>query len=200
MDDLYKKGLFLEYFTVIYNIGEAFFSILFGSLSNSIALVGFGLDSVVESLSGIILIWRLKIHGFVGEEEEYEIEKKATKLVGVTFFILSFYVLIESIRKLIFVEKSDPSVAGIIIALASLLIMPFLYYQKNSIGAKIGSKALIADSKETLACAFLSLPLFLGLTSNYFFGLWQADSIVGIIIFIFLVKEGIEIVRESDND
>lgn len=200
MDDLYRKGLALEYFTVIYNICEAFFSIFFGSLSNSIALVGFGLDSVVESLSGIIIIWRLKKHGFLDEEEEFEIEKKATKLVGVTFFILGFYVLVESIRKLIFVEKSDPSLAGIIIALASLLIMPFLYYQKNSIGKKIGSKALVADSKETLACAFLSLPLLLGLTSNYFFGLWQADSIVCIIIFMFLVKEGTEIIRESDND
>ncbi|MCC7572541.1 MAG: cation transporter [Candidatus Methanofastidiosum sp.] len=200
MDDLYRKGLSLEYFTVIYNIIEAFFSIIFGSLSNSIALVGFGLDSIVESLSGIILIWRLNKHGFVGEEEEFDIEKKATKLVGFTFFILGFYVLIESIRKLIFVEKPNPSLVGIIIALASLLIMPLLYSQKNKIGKKIGSKALIADSKETLACAFLSLPLFFGLTLNYMFGFWQADPLVGILIFIFLIKEGIEIIKGHDND
>ena len=200
MGDLYKRGLSLEYFTVVYNILEAFFSIIFGSLSNSIALIGFGLDSIVESISGIILIWRLKKHGFVGADEELDIEKKATKLVGLTFFILGFYVLVESIRKLIVVEKPDPSIAGIIIALASLLIMPLLFYQKNSIGKKIGSKALVADSKETLACSFLSLPLFLGLTLNYLFGFWQADPVVGIIIFIFLVKEGIEIITESDND
>ncbi len=200
MEDLYRKGLSLEYFTVIYNIVEAFFSIIFGSLSNSIALVGFGLDSIVESLSGIILIWRLKKHGFVDEEEELDIEKKATKLVGFTFFILGFYVLVESIKKLIFLEKPDPSLAGVIIALASLLIMPLLYSQKNKIGKKIGSKALIADSKETLACAFLSLPLFLGLTLNYLFGFWQADPLVGILIFIFLIKEGIEIIKGHDND
>jgi len=200
MDDLYKKALFLEYFTLLYNILEAFFSIIIGNLSNSIALIGFGLDSVVESLSGIILIWRLKKHGFVDEEEELEIEKKATKLVGLTFFILSFYVLIESIRKLIILEKPDPSLAGLIIAVASLLLMPLLFYQKNIIGKKIGSKALIADSKETLACAFLSLPLFLGLTLNYLFGFWQADPIVGMIIFIFLLKEGIEIIKGSDKD
>ncbi len=200
MDYLYRKGLSLEYFTIIYNIFEAFFSIIFGSLSNSIALVGFGLDSIVESLSGIILIWRLKKHGFVDEAEELDLEKKATKLVGLTFLVLGTYVLAESIRKLVAVEKPDPSFAGIIIALASLLIMPLLFYQKNTIGKKIGSKALVADSKETLACAFLSLPLFLGLTLNYLFGFWQADPLVGIIIFIFLVKEGIEITKESEKD
>ena len=200
MENLYKKGLFLEYFTVAYNIFEAFFSIIFGTLSNSIALVGFGLDSVVESLSGIILIWRLKKHGFVNEYEELNVEKKATKLVGLTFLILGFYVLIESIRKILITEKPDPSLAGIIISIASILIMPILFYQKNIIGKKINSKSLIADSKETLACAFLSLPLFFGLSLNYFFGFWQADPIVGVIIFIFLIKEGIEIMKGADND
>jgi divalent metal cation (Fe/Co/Zn/Cd) transporter len=78
--------------------------------------------------------------------------------------------------------------------------MPLLFYQKNNVGKKIGSKALIADSKETLACAFLSLPLFFGLSLNYFFGFWQADSIAGAIIFIFLIKEGVEIIRGADND
>jgi len=200
MEHLYKKGLLLEYFTVTYNLFEALFSIIFGSLSNSISLVGFGMDSIVESLSGIILIWRLKKHGFVEEGKEFDVEKKATKLVGITFFILGAYVLFESIRKLIVVEESFPSIPGILISLASLLIMPLLYYQKNIIGKEMGSKALIADSKETLACAFLSLPLLIGLVLNYIFGFWQADSIVGIIIVIFLIKEGIEIVFDADED
>ncbi|HNZ86996.1 MAG TPA: cation transporter [Methanofastidiosum sp.] len=200
MEHLYKKGLLLEYFTVTYNLFEALFSIIFGSLSNSISLVGFGMDSIVESLSGIILIWRLKKHGFVEEGKEFDVEKKATKLVGITFFILGAYVLFESIRKLIVVEESFPSIPGILISLASLLIMPLLYYQKNIIGKEMGSKALIADSKETLACAFLSLPLLIGLVLNYLFGFWQADSIVGIIIVIFLIKEGIEIVFDADED
>jgi divalent metal cation (Fe/Co/Zn/Cd) transporter len=200
MEDLYKKGLSLEYFTVTYNIFEAVFSIIFGSLSNSIALVGFGLDSVVESLSGFILIWRLKKHGFVEEGEEIDAEEKATKLVGLTFLTLGFYVLVESVRKLLIAEKPDPSLVGIIIAIASLFIMPLLFYQKNNVGKKIGSKALVADSKETLACAFLSLPLLFGLSLNYFVGFWQADPIVGGIIFIFLIKEGIEIIKGADND
>lgn len=200
MEEFYRKGLLLEYFTVVYNIIEAFFSILFGSISNNISLIGFGLDSIVESLSGIILIWRLRKHGFVDEYEEQKIETKATKLVGVTFLILGAYVLFESIRKLILSEISDPSLPGIIISLTSLIIMPLLYYQKKSIGIKIDSKALIADSKETLACAFLSIPLFIGLVMNFIFGFWQADPIVGIIIVVFLIKEGIEIIKDSDED
>ncbi len=100
MEKLYKKGLFLEYFTVGYNIIEAFASIVFGSIANSIALIGFGLDSVVESLSGLVLIWRLRLHGKIPEAEEERIEKRATRIVALTFFVLGFYVLFQSLKKL----------------------------------------------------------------------------------------------------
>jgi divalent metal cation (Fe/Co/Zn/Cd) transporter len=194
---LYKRGLHLEYFTVAYNIIEASLSIFFGSLAKSIALVGFGLDSIVESLSGMILIWRLRQHGKVSEEEEERIEKRAQKFVAVTFFILGLYILFQSIRKLVFKEIPDPSLPGIIIALASLIVMPVLSYQKYKTGKQIQSDALIADSKETLACSFLSLALLLGLGLNYLFGLWQADAFAGIVIVFFLMREGREIWQES---
>jgi divalent metal cation (Fe/Co/Zn/Cd) transporter len=145
---LYKKGLHLEYFTVGYNIVEAVLSILFGSLAKSIALVGFGLDSIVESLSGMILIWRLRQHGKISEEEEERIEKGAQKFVAMTFFILGLYVLFQSVKKLIFKEIPDPSLPGIIIAAVSLIVMPILSYQKYKTGKQIQSEALIADSKE----------------------------------------------------
>jgi len=93
MEKLYKKGLFLEYFTVGYNVAEAVVSVVFGYIANSIALIGFGLDSVVESLSGMVLIWRLRQHGKISERKEEEVEKKATKFVAITFFVLGFYVL-----------------------------------------------------------------------------------------------------------
>jgi divalent metal cation (Fe/Co/Zn/Cd) transporter len=189
---LYKKGLYLEYFTVGYNIAEAVVSIVFGHIANSIALIGFGLDSVVESLSGMVLIWRLRQHGKISEEKEEEIERKAIKFVAFTFFILGFYVLFESLRKLIENEIPDPSLAGMIIAVISLIVMPFLAWQKLHLGKQIKSKALIADSKETLACFFLSVALLLGLGSNYVFGFWQADPIVGLIIVAFLFREGRE--------
>jgi cation diffusion facilitator family transporter len=200
VDKLYRKGLFLEYFTVGYNIIEAFAAIVFGSIANSIALIGFGLDSVVESLSGFVLIWRLRQHGKIPEAEEERIEKKAARFVALTFFVLGFYVLFQSLKKLIGKEISDPSLPGIIIAIVSMLIMPVLTWQKYRTGKQIQSRALIADSKETLACAFLSVALLLGLGSNYLFGFWQADPVAGLIIVIFLFREGLEGWKESKGD
>ena len=197
MEKLYKKGLFLEYFTVGYNIAEAAVSVVFGYIANSIALIGFGLDSVVESLSGMVLIWRLSQHGKISEEKEEAVEKKATKFVAITFFVLGFYVLFQSVKKLIIKEIPDPSLPGIIIAIASLGIMPILARQKFNVGKQIQSQALIADSKETMACFFLSVALLLGLGSNYVFGFWQADPIAGLIIVIFLFREGREAWKES---
>jgi len=197
MNKLYRKALFLECFTVGYNILEAFVSILFGAMANSIALIGFGLDSVVESLSGAVLVWRLLKHGKISPEQEEKTEKRAQVFVAITFFILSAYVLYESISKLVGREIPDPTLPGIIIAIVSIIVMPFLMVQKYRTGQSINSKALIADSKETLACAFLSVALLVGLGANYLFGFWQADPIVGMIIVIFLVREGIETWRDS---
>lgn len=199
MDKLYKKALNLEYFTVGYNVLEAFFSMLFGAEAGSIALIGFGLDSIVESLSGIILIWRLRKHNVAPEEEEITSEKKAIRFVAVTFFLLGAYVLYESAKKLIFAEVPAPSLPGIAIAILSIIIMPILSLRKRNLGMKIGSRALVADSKETLACAFLSVPLLLGLTMNYFFGFWQADPLVGLIVVGFLVKEARELWEEAND-
>jgi cation diffusion facilitator family transporter len=199
MERLYKKGVWLEYFTVVYNIVEAAVSIVFGTIANSIALVGFGLDSIVESLSGFVLIWRLRQHGKISPEEEERIEQKAMKFVAVTFFILGLYVLFQSLKKLIGKEIPDPSLPGIIIAMVSIIVMPLLTWQKYKTGKKIRSRALIADSKETLACAFLSVALLLGLGSNYLFGFWQADPIVGLIIAVFLFREGWEGWTESQE-
>jgi divalent metal cation (Fe/Co/Zn/Cd) transporter len=196
---LISRALWLEYFTVVYNLLEAAVSVFFGQMAGSIALIGFGLDSVIESLSGMVLIWRLRKHGKIPEEEEEKIERKASKLVALSFFILGAYVLFFSVKKLILIEKPNPSFPGIIIAILSLVIMPLLASMKYRIGRRIGSAALVADSKETLACSFLSLALLLGLGLNALFGLWQADSIAGVIIVIFLVREGIESWREGDE-
>jgi len=198
-DRLYRKGLRLEYFTVGYNVLEAIASIIFGSIANSIALIGFGLDSIVESLSGLVLIWRLRQHGKISIEAEERIEKRATKFVAITFFILGLYVLFESIKKLVVTEIPEPSLPGIIIAAVSLIAMPLLTWQKYKTGKQINSRALVADSKETLACAFLSVALLVGLGANYLFGFWQADPIVGLVIVAFLFREGWESWKESSE-
>lgn len=199
-DRLYKKGLRLEYFTVGYNILEAIASIVFGSIAGSIALIGFGLDSIIESLSGLVLIWRLRQHGEISEAAEERIEKRAIKFVAITFFILGSYVLFESVKKLVIAEIPEPSLPGIIIATLSIIIMPILTWQKYKTGKQINSRALVADSRETLACFFLSVALLLGLGANYLFGFWQADPIVGLIIVAFLFREGWEGWKESSEE
>jgi divalent metal cation (Fe/Co/Zn/Cd) transporter len=158
------------------------------------------MDSIVESLSGGVLIWRLRYHGRVEREHEERIERKAIRFVAVTFFILGLYILVESVRKLVLAEAPAPSLPGILIAGASLIAMPLLTWQKYRTGKLIGSRALIADSKETLACAFLSLALLLGLGANYLFGFWRADPIVGMIIVAFLFREGWESWKEAGEE
>jgi divalent metal cation (Fe/Co/Zn/Cd) transporter len=193
--DKFKRALGLEYFTVGYNVLEAVASIVAGGFANSIALVGFGLDSVVESLSGLILIWRLRVHGSIPAGEEERIEKRATRFVGGSFLALAAYVLFESVKKIITGETSDPSLPGIIIAVLSLVIMPVLGYKKFRLGKELGLASLVADSKETFVCATLSVALFAGLTARYFLDFPLADPIVGLVIVAYLVKEGIELVR-----
>jgi divalent metal cation (Fe/Co/Zn/Cd) transporter len=194
----HKKALFLSYFTVGYNIIEGLVSIWAGSMAGSIALVGFGLDSFVESLSGGVMIWRFSQHGKISAEAEEKIERKAAKLVGYTFFILAAYVLFESLKKLLTREIPQPSLLGIIIAIVSLIVMPILFLAKYRLGKKIGSISLVADSKQTLACVFLSASLLVGLGLNYLFGFWQADPIVGLIVVLFLVREGIETLQGEE--
>ena len=198
--DLNRKALLLSYFTVGYNILEGIVSIFAGILAGgSIALIGFGLDSFVESLSGGVMIWRFRKHGKVSEEEEEKAEKRASKLVGYTFFVLGAYVLSQSVRKLYLRDASEPSLLGIIIAVVSVIVMPALFYVKYKTGKSIGSKSLVADSKETLACVFLSVSLLIGLGLNYLYGIWQADPIVGLVIVVFLVKEGYGILTEEED-
>jgi len=195
---LKRRALLLSYFTVGYNILEGVLSILAGFLAGSIALIGFGLDSFVESLSGCVMVWRFRKSGKIPEKEEEKVERRATRLIGYSFFILGAYVLYESGKKLYLQEIPNPSLLGIIVAVASIIVMPVLYYLKNQTGKAIGSRGLIADSKETLACVFLSISLLIGLVLNYLCGLWQADPIVGLIIVIFLVREGFGTLKEEE--
>ena len=189
---LYKKALYLEYLTVGYNILEGIASIIAGLMAGSIALVGFGLDSAVESASGGVLIWRLKKHGHISEEEEERVEKKAVRLVGVSFFILGAYILYEAIEKLYLREAPEPSLPGIVIALLSIVIMPLLARAKLAVARKIKSRSLETDSRQTIVCSLLSVALLAGLALNYLFGLWWADPVSALVIVAFIFREGVE--------
>jgi cation diffusion facilitator family transporter len=197
---LFKKALLLEYFTVGYNFLEAIASLVAGFWAGSISLVGFGLDSIVESLSGFVLIWRLKKHNTLSEEDEERIEGRASRFVGITFLLLGIYVGFEAIRKIVLKEPPEKSLPGIIIAILSLIIMPILARAKMNIGRQLSLKSLIADAKETLACAWLSVALLIGLGIHALTGFWLADPIAGLIITGFLFREGFELVFEKEED
>lgn len=199
MEKYYKMALFLSYFTVGYNILEGIVSIIAGLIAGSIAIIGFGIDSFVESLSGCIMIWRFRKHGLVSEVQEEIIDKRAMRYVGVTLILLGLYVAYESLTRLYHAEIPDTSVVGIGIAVLSICVMPVLYMQKIKVGKAIGSKSLMADAKQTLGCLLLSAALLIGLSVHYFTGWWQADPIFGLVIAIILVREGVEIVKGDDD-
>lgn len=187
---LHSRALSLSYFTVAYNILEGVVSVAAGLAAGSVALVGFGLDSFVESLSGSVMIWRWSRGNQLPPEEEEQIEARAIRLVGYTFFALAAYVAYEALSKLYWRESPEVSVAGMIIAIVSLIVMPALFCFKRSTAASLKSASLAADAKQTLGCMLLSVAVLIGLGLNYTWGLWWADPLIGLGIVGFFVKEG----------
>ncbi len=198
-----RLALSLVSATLAYNVIEAIVALWSGSEARSIALLGFGLDSVIECAASIALIHRLRIETAGGDREGVEAsERRVRRFVGGTFLALSAYVVIESARTLLLREAPAKSIVGIVLAAASLLIMPLLAWAKFRAAKRIGSRALEAEAKETLACAFLSLTLLVGLTANEAIGWWWADPAAALLMVPWLVREGIEGVRgeECDDD
>jgi divalent metal cation (Fe/Co/Zn/Cd) transporter len=142
------------------------------------------------------MIWRFS-QTRLTPEQEARVEARAVKLVGWSFFILAAYVLFEAAMKLVTRDVPEPSLFGIAIAATSLVVMPVLYVIKRRTGKRLGSRSLVADSKQTLACTFMSFTLLLGLLANRLFGLWQADPVVGLVIGAWLVREGVEALKEG---
>lgn len=194
---LQRRALWLAYVTVGYNLLEGVASIAAGLIAGSVALVGFGLDSFVESFSGCIIIWRFRRNRAMTKKEEELREARAIRGVGYAFLILAAYVTYESVEKLIRREAVAPSLFGIVIALLSIVIMPVLFYFKNQTGRMMKSQSVVADSKQTLACVFLSIALLIGLGLNYLYGLWWADPVAALIIVIFVIKEGYAALKEE---
>ncbi len=199
MQDKYKEALQLEYITLGYSLIEATLSLIVGVLSGSIALLSFGLDSLAEAMSGLVLIWRLRRQrDITSAEEEDRLERRAEKLVGLSFLLLTGYILYEVAKMLLTHSIPSPTLLGIFIALAALILMPILAYRKYILGRELNMNSLIADAKETLVCSLLSLALLAGLIANYFWGLWHIDPLVSILIALFLLREGLELVRGEE--
>jgi divalent metal cation (Fe/Co/Zn/Cd) transporter len=187
-DGLRRRAVRLEYFTVGWNVLEAVVALIAGIVASSIALVGFGLDSVIETVSGLALLWRFKQRGL----EEEVAESHAIQVVGATFFALAAYVGYEAVSDLRLGHRPEFSLPGFVLALLSLIVMPVLGVAKRRTASKLASRALAADGMETLVCALLSAALVLGLGLNGWLGWWWADPAAGLLITAFMVREGYE--------
>jgi divalent metal cation (Fe/Co/Zn/Cd) transporter len=161
-----------------------------GLLAGSTALLGFGIDSVIESLSGTVLLWRLS-DGPRGEARE----RRALKLVGASFLALAVYVAYESVEALILREPPDVSYIGIALAVASAIIMPLLARAKRRIAHRLESRAMHADSQQSAICGWLSLILLFGLSANALWGWWWADPAAGLFMVLIIGQEGVEALR-----
>jgi divalent metal cation (Fe/Co/Zn/Cd) transporter len=180
-------ALKLSYATVAYNVLEGLVSVVFAVLAGSTALLGFGIDSFVESLSGMVMIWR-----FSHPAQDTQRETTSIRLIGVSLIILAAYVAYEAATALYEREPPERSVVGIIIAAISLVVMPILYVLKRRTAAALESRSLATDAKQTLACIMLSVALLLGTGVHYMTGFWRADPVAGLVIAAYLVREGYE--------
>ncbi|MBF4635742.1 cation transporter [Agreia pratensis] len=172
--------------TIAYNVVEAIVAITAGSLASSAALIGFGLDSVIEVLSAGAVAWQ-----FTRRDPE-RWEKGTLRVIAVAFFALAAYVTASSFTALLGGEEVGHSPLGIVITAASVVIMPVLSLAERRAGRELGSATAVADSKQTLICTYLSAAVLAGLVLNSFFGWWWADAIAGLVIAGFAVREGIE--------
>jgi divalent metal cation (Fe/Co/Zn/Cd) transporter len=187
-----RRGRWLEYLTIGWNSLEAIASIAAGLIAGSIALVGFGLDSLIEVSSGAALLWRLHLDA---PERRERAERVALKLVGVSFLLLAAYVAFDSVKSLIRRESPESSYVGIAIAALSLAVMPLLARAKRRVAAAISSRALHADSRQTDICTYLSAILLVGLILNALFGWWWADPVAALVMIPIMAKEGVEALR-----
>jgi divalent metal cation (Fe/Co/Zn/Cd) transporter len=170
--------------TITYNVVEAVVALVAGTVASSAALIGFGLDSVIEVASAAAVAWQ-----FSGSDPEAR-ERAALRVIAVSFFALAAYVTVEALRSLFGAAEAAPSTVGIVLAAVSLLVMPFLSYVQRRAGRELGSASAVADSKQTLLCTYLSVVLLLGLVLNSLFGWSWADPVVALVIAAVAVNEG----------
>ncbi len=188
-----RRGRRLEYFTIAWNSAEAVASLVAGLLAGSIALVGFGLDSVIEVSSGAVLLWRLRAEA--DAERRERAEHRALRLVGVCFLALAAYVAYDSIKGLVRHEAPAESIFGIVVAIASLMAMPLLARAKRQVARQLNSGAMHADSRQTDFCFYLSAILLAGLLLNALLGWWWADPVAAFVMVPLIAREGVEGLR-----
>src|SRR6266403_1149672 len=185
-----RHGRRLEYFTIAWNSLESLVAVVAGANAGSISLIGFGIDSFIEVTSGSVFLWRMSVDAVVLRRERNE--RRALRVVGFSFLFLAAYIAYESAMDLWSGRAPEHSIAGIVLASVSLVVMPLLWRAKRKVGRALGSAAMHADAKQTEFCTYLSAILLAGLLLNALFGLWWADPMAALIMVPIIAKEGIE--------
>jgi cation diffusion facilitator family transporter len=201
--ELHRRAVWLEYFTVGWNVIEGVVAIAAGLLAGSVALIGFGVDSSIEVISAIGLLWRLRKAGpDATVAEESGAERRALYVVAATFFLLAAYITYEAVNSLLGQEEPDRSTVGLVLSVLSLVIMPALAYMKQRTGREMDSRALVADAAETWVCSYLSLALLAGVGLYALFGWWWADPVGALAMVPVILWQGWETLGEAreDND
>jgi divalent metal cation (Fe/Co/Zn/Cd) transporter len=195
---LLRRGRVLEVFTILWNSLEGLVSVALGVAAGSIALVGFGVDSFVETSSGLVLLWRLQ--GGKDHAHDERLEARALRLVGLSLLVLGVYVAYEAGSALLNREPPAASIPGIVLACLSLVVMPVLAHRKGQVAAALGSRSLEADAFQTNLCTYLSAILLGGLVLNAAWGLWWADPVAAMAMVPIIAREGLGAMRGEQCD
>ncbi|WP_063753043.1 cation transporter, partial [Streptomyces resistomycificus] len=191
-DALAKRIRLLVAATIAYNVVEAIVAITAGTLASSTALIGFGLDSVIEVSSAAAVAWQFSAREHAVREAR---EQTALRIIALSFFALAAYVSVDAVRALAGTGEAEPSVPGIVIAALSLAVMPFLSAAQRKAGRELGSASAVADSQQTLLCTYLSAVLLIGLALNAVLGWSWADPIAALVIAAIAVREGLSLIH-----
>ena len=191
--ELVKRGRKLEYVTIAWNTLEGLVAVVAGIVAGSIALIGFGFDSLIEVASAGALTWRL--HADLDEARRERVETMTLRLVGACFIVLALYVVYDAGLSLWRHEPPERSLPGIAISIAALIVMPLLSHAKRKVGKSIDSRAMMADAKQTELCAYFAAITLGGLVLNALLGWWWADPVAALIMVPIIAKEGAEALR-----
>lgn len=195
--ELVRRGRLLAWITIAWNVVEGAVGIAAGVAAGSVALVGFGVDSYVEVFAGGMVLWRLSRERH-GHELSEAAERLAVRAIAASFLVLGAGVAVESVRRLVVAQPPDESPVGLVLALASLVVMPLLVRAKRRVASSMGSQALMADASETMICFYLSAVLLAGLALNALAGWWWADPLAALVIAGVAVREGLEFWRGGE--
>lgn len=195
-DGLVRRGMALEVLTLLWITVEAGVAVTAGVAAGSVALLAFGLDSVIEFVSALVVLrtFRAEQAGRAGRGE-----RRALRIIGGTFFVLAAYIVADAGYTLISASRPDSSAAGVAVTAAALLVMPSLSVLKRRTGTALGSPMLLADSAESLFCAYLSATVLVGLLLNAAFGWWWADPVAALAVVPLVIKEGLEAFEDDDE-